>query len=212
MSVKLDLGANICVVNSQEYRCWESAGTGYIIKEMGWPLHVPLCLFYLVFSERYYRNHNWNEWFFIAVNYRQRLCFLPFRSLWGKMYIMFILYQSKIIFIHVPRYKNTSLHLSYFFRYFYIGSDCSKTNSIQREKPLLQPSATFFPAELLLLKHVLPKFSGNLASSWATMKGEWVADCRFSLSLFSSCLLICWTCTEPVQDDPKPWLVLDEYR
>jgi len=41
-------------------------------------------------------------------------------------------------------------------------------NQIQfREKsPLLQPNATFFfPVELLLLKHVLPKFSGNLASS-----------------------------------------------
>lgn len=81
------------------------------------------------------------------------------------MYIMCILYQSKIIFIHILRYKNTSLHLSYFFRYFYIGSDSSKTNSIQREKPLLRPSATFFPAKLLLLKHVLPKVSGNLASS-----------------------------------------------
>lgn len=50
----------------------------------------------------------------------------------------------------------------------------NKSNPMQREVAYYSAVLSFFSAGLHVLNRVLPKFSGNVANCWATMKGEWL--------------------------------------
>lgn len=80
MWVKLDLRATVCVVASQESRHWESAGTDLLSKK-GDEHYVFLCACLISCLVNATVEIITEMNIFIDVNYRQRLCLLPFGNL-----------------------------------------------------------------------------------------------------------------------------------